>query len=251
MTTAQTSIAKLTAFLNSKFNADPLYQRLHMSLESQEHLKPIPHIDQLYPGLYVNAMAQSHKAGQVGLEKHKVAVKTLSGDSVVFENISVPPNFPYYLNPLWHTCTYNSDNFLCFMMSGELSLLKSYELYQNEDIVGVLQFPTDITTLLHQDGTEYKALEGKGYFEGCKNLVFIAPIPEGYRNIGRAFRNCVKLNCPIFLPSSVDWCAGMLDGCNSFSSPIFTHKKLQQMDGYVSYPYGFSVEPYARYLTTY
>lgn len=250
--TARTSIAELTAFLDEKFKSDALYKKLHDTSARLSTPNFIPDVGNLYPGLYIDALNKSSAMYDVkGSNNRSVTISTVSGECVIFNNIIVPRDFPENLDPTWCTYTYASSRFLCCMMSGRLQLLEPDEVYKNEDILAVLQFPTNISTLLHMPNTKYEQLKGKGFFEDCKNLVYIAPIPEGYTNLGLAFRNCTKLNCPIFLSNTVNWCAGMLDGCTSFNSPIFTHKLEQVVNSKSPCIYGFSVEPYAKYLTAY
>lgn len=100
---------------------------------------------------------------------------------------------------------------LCVMSDGKVKLVPSSLIIGNSEIISVLQFSSSITDF---------SSRGLGLFSACKSLVYIPPIPEGVVSLENAFKDCISLNCPIYLPSTIEDVTGMLDGCTSFDSKI-------------------------------
>lgn len=111
---------------------------------------------------------------------------------------------------------------LCYMIDGTLMYVPYEVLTGNEDIVSVIQFSSTFESFVRN---------GNGLFMGCKNLVYVPPLPEGVKDFSYAFKDCVSLNCPIYLPSTAKNVRGMLAGCKKFDSIITGGAEdIQDMD---------------------
>lgn len=100
---------------------------------------------------------------------------------------------------------------LCVMTDGLMKFVPPYLIPGNTDIVSVLQFSSALTDF---------SSRGLGLFSDCINLVYVPPIPEGVTKLTNAFKGCKSLNCPIYIPSTVEDTTGMLDGCVNFDNRI-------------------------------
>lgn len=100
---------------------------------------------------------------------------------------------------------------LCIMTDGVMKFVPPYLIPGNSDIVSVLQFSSNTTDFGNR---------GLGLFSDCIRLVYIPPIPEGVTDLTNAFKGCRALNCPIYIPSTVENVSGMLDECINFNSKI-------------------------------
>lgn len=140
-----------------------------------------------------------------------------------------------------HSCTDVVENHpvnLVLLGSGELALLDTQQQMGYQDIIAVIQFsshepglsrlsacPEPITV----KGIDCVNFKISGFCQNCKNLVFIPPIPEGVESLRLAFKGCLSLNCPIFLPESIRDCTSMLEGV-PFSSKIYLPSPLKISD---------------------
>lgn len=111
---------------------------------------------------------------------------------------------------------------LCYLTDGTLAYVPYEVLTGNESIVSIIQFSSAFKSFVRN---------GVGLFTGCRNLVYIPPLPEGVKDFSYAFKDCVNLNCPIYLPSTAEHVEGMLAGCTKFDSSITGgSSSLQGMD---------------------
>lgn len=121
----------------------------------------------------------------------------------------------------------NREVFICRMLDGTIHAIPIVSAHDRDDIVAVLAFPPTQTLCLRWESS-HEWIESKGCLENCSNLIYVAPIPEGVEDIAGIFTNCKKLNCPIYLPSTIKWTLQMLDGCESFSSNIYMHESASK-----------------------
>lgn len=140
-----------------------------------------------------------------------------------------------------YSCTDLEDSYnynLVLLSDGTMHLVDVHDMPKKQ-VVAVIQFSPNDCSLSYISGRP-APMTVKGidwvdfYVDGCcrdcRELVFIPPIPEGVTTLREAFYNCSKLNCPIFLPSTIENCTDMLEGCSSFSNKIILPNNLQITD---------------------
>ena len=69
---------------------------------------------------------------------------------------------------------------LCYLTDGTLAYVPYEVLTGNESIVSIIQFSSAFKSFVRN---------GVGLFTGCKNLVYIPPLPEGVKDFSYAFKD--------------------------------------------------------------
>lgn len=167
---------------------------------------------------------------------HKLKLPVQSGQ-VSLKNISYQGemNTEQFLR---YSCTNLDDDYsynLVLLNDGATRLVDVYGMPKKQ-LVAILQFSPKDCGLSYVTGNPepitVKGIDWIDFFvagccQNCKELVFIPPVPEGVSTLREAFIGCIKLNCPIFLPSTIKDCTDMLKGCDSFRSKIVLPYNLQ------------------------
>lgn len=156
-----------------------------------------------------------------------LTVKVENSDIKVYSNIKTQNNSYSTSYDALQNALADTDRCLCQMISGDLQLIHIDCMHNREDIIAVIAFCVPSThSFCMRYESSHEWIDAYGILENCKNLKYVAPIPEGVTDIAGAFENCTGLNCNIYLPSTVTWCLGMLKGCSSFSSKIYYKGEL-------------------------
>lgn len=250
------ALSRLVDRVDADIHNSALYKSLHAGVPITVPWNELPSSSKIYSDMLARknaAEASSNpisEPGQSMPKKVRPLVETQAvslskrfvggteTEQVLFPNVKVDKSID---KPEWHVFTGKGEEMLCAFTDGSLGLV-FFSYYKVPGVVAILEFPVGVESYFGTVETEHEWVESFGFCCNMRDLVYIPPIPEGVKYLNFSFQNCPKLNCPIFLPSTVISCRGMLEGCTSFSSPIYVHKIPDN---------GFELGEYAKFLVEY
>ncbi len=202
--------SKLLAMLNKYYDetfimASSVAQDIFSHTTRKYYGKAMPKLFQLQPLTSFFETAVVSYTAEVKIPILNESIRIIPELTCKVHKESVAKNFAQYC------LTEGIGACLCYMTDGTLMYVPYEALTGNESIVSVIQFSSTFKSFVRNSN---------GLFMGCRNLVYIPPLPEGVEDFSYAFKDCSNLNCPIYLPSTAKNVRGMLAGCKKFDSLI-------------------------------